>query len=207
MSAAPGSGRPSIAPERLLRALLLQILYSVRSERMLMEQLDYNLLFRWFVGLEMDEAIWNHAVFSKNRDRLLNQELARVFFNRVLREAQRHLSNEHFTVDGTMIEACASQRSFQKKNRDDDDGGEFRGQKRTNDTHQSKTDPDAKLYRKGNGQEAKLSYLGHVLIENRNGMIVDALLTQADGMAERDAAMILAYRRQQPDRRRGRVGR
>src|SRR4051794_11780821 len=193
------TGRPSIAPERLLRALLLQILYSVRSERMLMEQLDYNLLFRWFVGLEMDEAIWNHAVFSKNRDRLLNQELARVFFIRVLREAQGHLSDEHFTVDGTMIEACASQKSFQKK-----DGGDFRGQKRTNDTHQSKTDPDAKLYRKGNGQEAKLSYLGHVLIENRNGMIADALLTQADGMSERDAAVILASRQLQRDRRRGR---
>ena len=198
------TGRPSIAPERLLRALLLQILYSVRSERMLMEQLDYNLLFRWFVGLEMDEPIWNHAVFSKNRDRLLNQELARVFFDRVLREAQGHLSDEHFTVDGTMIEACASQKSFQKKDGDDDKGGEFRGQKRTNDTHQSKTDPEAKLYRKGNGQEAKLSYLGHVLIENRNGMIVDALLTQADGTAEREAAMILAYRQQQRNARRGR---
>src|SRR3954449_5952991 len=196
------TGRPSIAPERLLRALLLQILYSVRSERMLMEQLDYNLLFRWFVGLEMDEPIWNHAVFSKNRDRLLNQELARVFFNRVLREAQGHLSDEHFTVDGTMIEACASQKSFQKKDGHDDEGGEFLGQKRTNDTHQSKTDPDAKLYRKGNGQEAKLSYLGHVLIENRNGMIGDALLTQADGMAERDTAMILTYRQYQRDRRR-----
>jgi transposase len=198
------TGRPSIAPERLLRALLLQILYSVRSERMLMEQLDYNLLFRWFVGLEMDEPIWNHAVFSKNRDRLLNQELARVFFDRVLRKAQGHLSDDHFTVDGTMIEACASQKSFQKKGGDDDEGGEFRGHKRTNDTHRSKTDPEAKLYRKGNGQEAKLSYLGHVLIENRNGMIVDALLTQADGTAEREAAMILAYRQQQRKRRRAR---
>jgi transposase len=198
------TGRPSIAPERLLRALLLQILYSVRSERMLMEQLDYNLLFRWFVGLEMDEPIWNHAVFSKNRDRLLNQGLARVFFDRVLREAQRHLSDDHFTVDGTMIEACASQKSFQKKGGDGDEGGEFRGQKRTNDTHQSKTDPEAKLYRKGNGQEAKLSYLGHVLIENRNGMIVDALLTQADGTAERESAMILAYRQQQRNHRRAR---
>lgn len=197
------TGRPSIPPERLLRALLLQILYSVRSERMLMEQLDYNLLFRWFVGLEMDEPVWNHAVFSKNRDRLLNQEWARVFFDRVLKQAQGHLSDEHFTVDGTMIEACASQKSFQKKE-GDDEGGEFRGQKRTNDTHESKTDPDAKLYRKGNGQEAKLSYLGHVLIENRNGMIVDALLTQADGTAERDAALILAYRQSQRNGRRGR---
>jgi transposase len=194
------TGRPSIPPERLLRGLLLQILYSVRSERMLMEQLDYNLLFRWFVGLEMDEPVWNHAVFSKNRDRLLNQELARVFFDRVLREAKGHLSDEHFTVDGTMIEACASQKSFQRKDGGDDEGGEFRGQKRSNETHQSKTDPDAKLYRKGNGQEAKLSYLGHVLIENRNGMIVDAMLTQADGRAEREAAMILTYRQYQRNR-------
>ncbi len=180
------TGQPSIPPERLLRALLLQILYSVRSERMLMEQLDYNLMFRWFVGLEMDEPIWNDAVFSNNRDRLLNQELARVFFEHVLRQAQQFLSDEHFTVDGTMIEACASQKRFQKKDGDDEEGGQFRGQKRTNDTHESKTDQDAKLYRKGNGQEAKLSYLGHVLIENRNGIVLDALLTQADGMAERD---------------------
>src|SRR4051794_5024030 len=200
------TGRPSIAPERLLRALLLQILYSVRSERMLMEQLDYNLLFRWFVGLEMDEPIWNDAVFSKNRDRLLNQELARVFFYRVLREAQGHLSDDHFTIDGTMIEACASQKSFQKKGGDDDEGGEFRGQKRTNDTHQSKTDPEAKLYRKGNGQEAKLSYLGHVMIENRNGMIVDALVTQADGTAEREAALILTHHQCQRNRKRCRRG-
>ena len=199
-------GRPSIPPERLLRALLLQILYSVRSERMLMEQLDYNLLFRWFVGLEMDESIWNHAVFSKNRDRLLNQALARVFFERVLSQAKEHLSDEHFTVDGTLIEACASQKSFQKKDGGDDRGEEFRGQKRTNETHQSKTDPDAKLYRKGNGQEAKLSYLGHVLMENRTGMIVDAMLTQADGSAEREAAMILTHRQYQRNRKRGRCG-
>jgi transposase len=200
------TGRPSIAPERLLRALLLQILYSVRSERMLMEQLDYNLLFRWFVGLEMDEPIWNHAVFSKNRDRLLNQDLARVFFDRVLSQAKEHLSDEHFTVDGTLIEACASQKSFQKKDGGDDRGDEFRGQKRTNETHQSKTDPDAKLYRKGHGQEAKLSYLGHVLMENRTGMIVDAMVTQADGAAEREAAMILTHRQYQRNRKRGRCG-
>jgi transposase len=198
------TGRPSIPPERLLRALLLQILYSVRSERMLMEQLDYNLLFRWFVGLEMDEPIWNHAVFSKNRDRLLNQDLARVFFDRVLSQAKEHLSDEHFTVDGTLIEACASQKSFQKKDGGDDRGDEFRGQKRTNETHQSKTDPDAKLYRKGHGQEAKLSYLGHVLMENRTGMIVDAMVTQADGAAEREAAVILTYRQYQRNRKRGR---
>ena len=200
------TGRPSIPPERLLKALLLQILYSVRSERMLMEQLDYNLLFRWFVGLEMDEPIWNHAVFSKNRDRLLNQDLARVFFDRVLSQAKGHLSDEHFTVDGTLIEACASQKSFRKKDGGDDRGDEFRGQKRTNETHQSKTDPDAKLYRKGHGQEAKLSYLGHVLMENRTGMIVDAMLTQAEGAAERDAAMILTHRQYQRNRKRGRCG-
>jgi transposase len=197
------TGRPSIAPERLLRSLLLQILYSVRSERMLMEQLDYNLLFRWFVGMGMDEAVWNHAVFSKNRGRLLNQELARAFFDRVLKQAQGHLSDEHFSVDGTLVEAWASHKSFQKKDGGDEQGGEFRGQKRTNETHESKTDADAKLYRKGQGQEAKLSYLGHVLIENRNGMIVDALLTQADGMAEREAALILMHRHYKRNRQRG----
>ena len=156
------TGRPSIPPERLLRALLLQIFYSVRSERMLMEQLEYNLLFRWFVGMEMDEPVWNHAVFSKNRERLLNQEVAQTFFSRVLAQAKPHLSDEHFTVDGTMIEAWASQKSFQKKD-GEGDGSQFRAERRTNDTHESKTDPEAKLYRKGNGQEAKLSYLGHVL--------------------------------------------
>src|SRR6266567_6636947 len=139
-------GRPSIAPERLFRSLLLQIFYSVRSERMLIEQLQYNLLFRWFVGLEMDEAVWNHAVFSKNRERLLNEAVARQFFSEVLKQAQRHLSKEHFTVDGTLIEAWASQRSFQRKDGGDDDtgsGSSFHGEKRTNETHASKTDPDA----------------------------------------------------------------
>ena len=192
------TGRKSIPPERLLRALLLQIFYSVRSERMLMEQLHYNLLFRWFVGLEMDEPVWNHAVFSKNRDRLLNQDIARSFFERVLRQAEGHLSDEHFTVDGTLIEAWASQKSFQKKDGGGDDpgaGGNFHGHKRSNQTHQSKTDPDAKLYRKGGGQEAKLAYLGHVLMENRNGLIVDAMATTADGTAERDAAMLMVYKR------------
>lgn len=189
------TGRPSIPPERLLRALLLQIFYSVRSERMLMEQLNYNLLFRWFVGMEMDEPVWNHAVFSKNRERLLNQELARVFFTRVLAQAKEHLSDEHFTVDGTLIEAWASQKSFQRKDGGGGDGAQFRGDKRTNDTHQSKTDADAKLYRKGNRQEAKLGYLGHVLMENRNGLIVDALVTQADGTAERDAGLLMLHRK------------
>jgi transposase len=190
------TGRPSIPPERLFRALLLQVFYSIRSERMLMEQLNYNLLFRWFVGMEMDEPVWNHAVFSKNRERLLNQEVARSFFDRVLKQAQEHLSDEHFTVDGTLIEAWASQKSFQKKDGGDAGGGHnFHGQKRTNDTHASKTDPDAKLYRKGHGQESKLSYLGHVLMENRNGLIVDAMVTHADGTAERDAAMLMVHKR------------
>jgi transposase len=187
------TGRPSIPPERLLRALLLQIFYSVRSERLLMEQLCYNLLFRWFVGMEMDEPIWNHAVFSKNRERLLNQEVAQTFFGRVLVQAKPHLSDEHFTVDGTLIEAWASQKSFQKKDGGEGDGSQFRGERRTNDSHESKTDPDAKLYRKGHGQEAKLAYLGHVLLENRNGLIVNAMVTHADGTAEREAALSMLY--------------
>jgi transposase len=196
-------GRASIAPERLLRALLLQVFYSIRSERMLMEQLEYNLLFRWFVGLEMDEPVWSHSTFSKNRDRLLNQDMARSFFARVREQARPYMSNEHFTVDGTMIEAWASQKSFQKKDDDSGEGGNFHGQKRTNQTHASKTDPDAKLYRKGHGQEAKLSYLGHVLMENRHGLIADALVTQADGSAERDAALLMVHdrwRRREPIR-------
>ena len=200
------TGRPSVPPERLLRAVLLQIFYTVRSERMLMEQMNYNLLFRWFVGLEMDEPVWNHAVFSKNRERLLNQEVAREFFSRVLAQAKPHLSDEHFSVDGTLIEAWASQKSFQKKDGGDGDGGQFHGERRSNDTHQSKTDPDARLYRKGHGQEAKLGYLGHVLMENRHGLIVDAILTQADGTAERDAALLMLYGKWRSRRRRGRRG-
>jgi len=182
------SGRPSIAPEYVLRALLLQAFYSVRSERQLVEQLDYNLLFRWFVGLSMDDAVWNHAVFSKNRDRLLNSEVAQRFFAEVNRLAKRFMSDEHFTVDGTLIQAWASQKSFRPKDgSDDDDGTNFRGQKRSNDTHQSSTDPDARLYRKSYGKESKLAYLGHVLVENRNGLIAAAMATTADGHAERDA--------------------
>jgi len=200
------TGRPSVPPERLLRAVLLQIFYSVRSERMLMEQMDYNLLFRWFVGLEMDEPVWDHAVFSKNRDRLLNQEVAQKFFQRVLTQAQPYLSDEHFTVDGTLIEAWASQKSFQKKAGGDGQPGEFRGDKRTNDTHESKTDPEARLYRKGHGQEARLAYLGHVLMENRNGLIVEAMVTQADGTAERDAALLMLYDRWRKRRRKRRNG-
>jgi transposase len=198
------TGRPSVPPERLLRAVLLQIFYTVRSERLLMEQMNYNLLFRWFVGLEMDEPVWNHAVFSKNRERLLNQEVAQEFFRRVLAQAKPYLSDEHFTVDGTLIEAWASQKSFQKKEGGDDEPGQFRGQKRSNETHASKTDPDAKLYRKGNGQEAKLGYLGHVLMENRHGFIVNAMLTQADGRAERDAALLMLYQQWRSRRQRRR---
>ena len=190
-------GRPSIPPERLLRALLLQILYTVRSERLLMEQLNYNLLFRWFVGMGMDEVVWHHAVFSKNRERLLNEEVAEVFFQRVLERAKPYLSDEHFTVDGTLIEAWASHKSFRPK-----DGGEppsgngrevdFHGEKRSNETHQSTTDPDARLYRKSKGSEAKMSYLGHALMENRHGLLVDTMVTFADGTAERDAAVLMA---------------
>jgi transposase len=198
-------GRPSIPPERLLRAQLLQIFYSIRSERLLMEQLDYNLLFRWFVGMDMDEPIWDPTVFSKNRDRLLNQEIARSFFRRVVDRAQTLMSDEHFTVDGTLIEAWASHKSFQRKDGGpEDDGRDFRGQERKNDTHASNTDPDARLYRKSQGAESRLAYLGHLLIENRHGLIADAMATIADGRAERDAAtlMIGAQWRRAPGRRR-----
>src|SRR5712675_1945163 len=189
-------GRPSIAPERLLRSLLLQIFYSVRSERMLIEQLQYNLLFRWFVGMEMDEAVWNHAVFSKNRERLLNEEIAESFFQRVLERARPHMSDEHFTVDGTLVEAWASQKSFRRKDgqgKRPGPGGEvdFHGEQRKNQTHESTTDPDARLYTKSSGSQAKLSYMGHVLMENRNGLLVQTFLTEASGRAERDAALLM----------------
>src|SRR5688572_13884769 len=198
-------GRPSIPPERLLRAQLLQIFYSIRSERLLMEQLDYNLLFRWFVGMDMDEPIWAPTAFTKNRDRLLNQEIARSFFRGVVDRAQKLMCDEHFTVDGTLSEAWASQKSFRRNDGNTDgDGRDFRGQTRTNDTHTSTTDPDAKLYRRTHHGEAKLSYLGHLLIENRNGLIVDARATQADGFAEREAGlwMLQAQGRRSPWRRR-----
>jgi transposase len=190
-------GRPSIAPERLLRALLLQIFYSVRSERLLMEQLDYNLLFRWFVGMEMDERVWNHAVFSKNRERLLNEQLAPAFFRAVLQQAKPYLSDEHFSVDGTLIEAWASHKSFRPKDGAAQPPGasrevSFHGQQRRNETHQSTTDPDARLYRKTGGSEAKLSYLGHVLMENRNGLLVNMLVLPANGTSERDAGLLMA---------------
>jgi transposase len=199
------TGRPSIPPERLLRALLLQIFYSIRSERLLMEQLDYNLLFRWFVGMDMDEPIWAPTVFTKNRDRLLNQEIARSFFRRVVERAAGLMSDEHFTVDGTLIEAWASQKSFQSKDGGgDDDGRNFRGQQRKNDTHASTTDPDARLYRRSNQAESRLAYLGHLLIENRHGLIADAMATIADGFAEREAAtlMVCAQWERAPWRRR-----
>lgn len=189
-------GRPSIAPERLLRALLLQIFYSVRSERLLMEQLNYNLLFRWFVGMTMDDPVWNHAVFSKNRERLLNEEIAEAFFQRVLKMAKPYLSDEHFTVDGTLIEAWASHKSFRPKDQEPGAsvGGEanFHGETRRNDTHQSTTDPEARLFKKSKGSEAKLGYLGHVLMENRNGLLVQTVVTPATGTAERNAALLLA---------------
>lgn len=188
-------GRPSIPPERLLRAQLLQVFYSIRSERLLMEQLDYNILFRWFVGLSMDEPVWDATVFTKNRDRLLNQDVARGFLRRVVERARPYMSDEHFTVDGTLIEAWASQKSFQPKDGPPKrDGGSFHGESRRNDTHASKTDPDAKLYRRSNHSEARLAYLGHVVIENRHGLIVDAMATRADGYAERDAAVTLLGR-------------
>jgi transposase len=199
------SGRPSIAPEKLLRALLLQVLYSVRSERMLMEQLDYNLLFRWFVGLNMDDLVWDPTTFTKNRDRLLEGDIAQAFFGAVVAPMRRQklLSDEHFSVDGTLLEAWASHKSFRLKDgrendpSDDDPGNptvDFHGQKRTNQTHRSRTDPDALLAKKGKGKEAKLSYAAHVLIENRNGIIVDTELTPAHGRAEEDAALLMVDR-------------
>jgi transposase len=189
-------GRPSIAPERLLRSLLLQIFYSVRSERMLIEQLQYNLLFRWFVGMEMDAAVWNHAVYSKNRERLLNEEIAESFFQRVLERAKPYMSDEHFTVDGTLIEAWASHKSFRPKDGTGTPPGpggdvDFRGEKRKNQTHESTTDPDARLFTKSSGSQAKLSYMGHVLMENRNGFLLQTFLTEATGRAERDAALLM----------------
>jgi transposase len=201
-------GRPSIPPERLLRAQLLQVFYSIRSERLLMEQLDYNLLFRWFVGLSMDDPIWAPTVFTKNRDRLLNQEIARSFFRRVVERAAPLMSDEHFTVDGTLIEAWASQKSFQRKDGGpDDDGRNFRGQQRTNDTHASTTDPDARLYRRSYQAESRLAYLGHLLVENRHGLIVDAMATVADGYAEREAATLMVHDQwQRAPRRRRTVG-
>jgi transposase len=193
-------GRPSIPPERLLRASVLQMLYSIRTERQLMEQLNFNILFRWFVGLTMDDRVWDATVYTKNRARLLQGHVDERFFNAILGEAREKglLSEEHFTVDGTLIEAWASQKSFQRKDRPkpptDDPGNAdvaFRGEKRTNDTHESKTDPQARLFRKARGHEAKLCYMGHVLMENRNGLAVGGVATIASGYSEREAALEL----------------
>ena len=193
-------GRPSIPPEKLLRAQLLQMLYSVRSERLLMEEIDYSILYRWFVGLNLDERAWDATSFTKNRDRLLEAAVAKEFLAQVVERAGAAglVSDEHFTVDGTLLEAWASLKGFQAKDKQDappDDPGnptvDFHGQERSNETHESKTDPDALLARKGKGKEAKLSYNGNLLVENRNGLIVNAELLQANGRAERDATLLM----------------
>ncbi len=204
-----GGGRPSIPPEQLIRAMLIQVLFSIRSERLLMEELDFNLLYRWFVGLSIDDRVWNHSVFSKNRDRLLLHDAADKFFLAIRNQAaaKRLLSKDHFTVDGTLIEASASLKSFRPKeesdNDSDDAGGsggsrnqehDFHGEQRSNDTHESKTDPDSRLARKGKGKEARLSYSGHLLTENRHGLIVEASLTHTTGTAEREAAVEMISR-------------
>jgi len=190
-------GRPSIPPEKLLRALLLQVLYTIRSERLLMEQLDYNLLFRWFVGLSMDDQVWDHSVFSKNQERFLDSDLAGAFFSRILKQAASAglLSKEHFTVDSTLIEAWASLKSFRPKDAPPPESGggrnpevDFHGEKRLNQTPASTTDPEARLFKKGKGKEAKLCFMGHVLMENRHGLVVSPRLTAATGTAEREAA-------------------
>jgi transposase len=195
----PPTGRPSIPPEKLLRAMLLQAFYSIRSERQLMERLEYDFLFRWFVGIGIDDAVWDHSVFSKNRDRLLEGDIAAKFLAAVLARprVKKLLSTEHFSVDGTLIEAWASMKSFRPRDGSDEpppDGGrnaevDFHGQKRSNETHLSTTVPDARLYKKGAGKEAKLCFIGHSLMENRSGLLVDACLTPADGHAERVAAL------------------
>ena len=182
-------GRPSIAPEKLLRAMLLQVFYSVRSERQLMEQTQYNLLFRWFIGLAMDDAVWVPTVFTKNRERLIEHDAVIELFNQVLEMANEKnlLSGEHFSVDGTLIQAWAGQKSFVRKDGSDDDGGNFKGQTRSNDTHESTTDADARLYRKGK-TASELRYMGHTLTDNRHGLVANAVVTTADGHAEREAA-------------------
>src|SRR5476649_313505 len=188
-------GRPSIPPEQLLSALLLQVFYGIRSERQLMEQLDYNLLYRWFVGLSPDDPVWDPTTFTKNRDRLQDGDIFTKFMSKLLNHPQVKplLSDEHFSVDGTLIEAWASQKSFRPKDGSDDgDGGaDFHGQKRKNDTHSSTTDPDSRLYRKAAGREAKLSYMGHATMENRHGLAVAGMVTHANGSAERRASEIM----------------
>lgn len=203
-------GRPSIAPERLIRASLLQLFYSIRSERQLMERLDFDLLFRWFVGLGVDDAVWDHSVFSKNRDRLLTSEIAQDFLAALLAapKVKRLLSDEHFSVDGTLLKAWASMKSFRPKDGGGNPPGEgrngerdFRAETRSNETHASTTDRDARLYRKGYGQESKLCYMGHALMENRHGLVVDATLTRATGTAERAATLTMLDRRPNTRRR------
>jgi transposase len=193
-------GRPSIPPERLLRASLLQLLYSIRSERQLMDRLEFDLLFRWFVGLGIDDPVWDATSFTKNRERVLNEAIAQAFLSALLgdRKVKRLLSHEHFTVDGTLLKAWAGMKSFRRKDGGDNppDGGrngarDFRTEKRSNETHASTTDPDARLYRKGKGQESRLCYMGHVLMENRHGLAVLGEVTQATGTAEREAALAM----------------
>jgi transposase len=205
-------GRPSIPPEQLLRALVIQVLYSVRSERLLMEEIDYSLLFRWFIGVNLDTPSWSPTTFSKNRDRLLRGDIAGAFFAAVAAQARAAglLSDEHFTVDGTLLEAWASLKSFQPRDAappDDPDRGNptinFKGARRKNDTHVSRTDPDARLYRKADGDKAVLAYLAHVLLDNRHGLVHSACATAADGFAEREAAQLLL---EASGRRRGTVG-
>jgi transposase len=195
----PGTGRASIAPEKLMRALLLQVFYSIRSERQLMEQIRYNLLFRWFVGLAIDDPVWDHSVFSKNRDRLIEHEAVDKFFTEVMSLADQKelLSKEHFSVDGTLIQAWASHKSFRPKDGSDDGpgtpgrnaGADWKGRPRSNETHASTTDPDSRLFRKGHGQPALMCYQGHALMENRSGLVVGAVVTHADGYGERQAAV------------------
>jgi transposase len=209
-------GRPSIAPEKLLRAMLLQAFYGIRSERQLMERLEFDLLFRWFVGLGVDDPVWDHSTFSKNRDRLLEGEIATKFLSAVLAQpkVKRLLSSDHFSVDGTLIEAWASIKSFRRKDGGDDDGpgpgrnGErnFHKEKRSNETHQSTTDPEARLYKKGDGQPAKLCYIGHALMENRHGLAVGGGISQATGTAERTTALALIDVRRRRRRRRITLG-
>jgi transposase len=198
-------GRPSIPPERLLRAMLLQVFYGIRSERQLMERIEFDLLFRWFVGLGVDEAVWDHSSFSTNRDRLLSGEIAAKFLRAILAQpsVKRLISSDHFSVDGTLIEAWASIKSFRRKDGSDDDRlgpgrnaeRDFHKEKRSNETHQSTTDPEARLYKKGDGQPARLCYIGHAMMENRNGLAVDGGVTQASGTAEREAALAMLDRR------------
>lgn len=200
------SGRASIAPEKLLRAMLVQVLFSVRSERQLMEQVRYNMLYRWFIGLAIDDAVWDHSVFSKNRDRLLANEVVERFFTEVmaLADKQQLLSKEHFSVDGTLIQAWASHKSFVRKDGGSDDSGaggggrnaqaNWKGKPRSNDTHASTTDPDARLFRKSHNTAAILSYQGHVLMENRSGLVVSAVVSHADGTGERVAALAMLDR-------------